>query len=71
MAQGQARPRAVNRRPRRWILIGMLIGAGVLLLVVANAHLVYVAMVSQPACVPHPTATDGAAGTFRAAKPAC
>lgn len=49
-----------------WIAVGI----GLLLFVVANIHLVYVAVTSQPACVPHlKDAAEGAG--FRAAKSAC
>lgn len=41
-----------------------------LLVVAANAHLVYVAVKSQPECVPHEKAMGDANG-FRAAKSAC
>jgi hypothetical protein len=61
-------PRA---RQLNWRLISLLIaGGGVALLVAANAHLVYVALVSQPDCVPHVKST-GDDGTFRAARSAC
>lgn len=54
-----------------WRLISVLIvTAGVLLFVGANAHLVYVALGSQPECVPHEKTADGA-GTYRAARSAC
>ena len=49
-----------------WIAVGL----GLLVFVAANIHLVYVAVTSQPACVPH--LKDAAEGTgFRAAKSAC
>ena len=38
--------------------------------VAANAHLVYVAIASQPDCVPH-SKTAGEDGSFRAARSAC
>lgn len=44
--------------------------AFVLLLAAANAHLVYVAFVSQPDCVPHLKDT-GESGTYRAAGSSC
>jgi hypothetical protein len=53
--------------------VKLLIGLGVLLLVVANAHLLYVAMISQPDCVDHVRggqATDRSTG-FSAAKSSC
>jgi hypothetical protein len=47
-----------------------IVTACIVLVAVANAHLVYVAVASQPGCVPH--AKDGGEpGTFKAAKPAC
>ena len=42
----------------------------VMLLILANAHLVYVAVGSQPACVPH-AKSAGEAGMLRAARPVC
>lgn len=55
----------------RWRRIGLILaGAGILLLIAANAHLVYVAIETQPACVPH-AKSPGADGNYRAARPAC
>jgi hypothetical protein len=61
-------------RPRAlWLLVG----AGLLLVAGANAHLVYVALTSQPACVAHVRAGDvthlrpGEAGGLSAARSAC
>jgi hypothetical protein len=52
--------------------IGLIVAAGLLLLVGANAHLIYVAVTSQPDCVAHLRQGDGAPiGSFRAAKSAC
>jgi hypothetical protein len=42
----------------------------IILLIGANAHLVYVAVVSHPGCVPHADET-GENGRFKAAEPAC
>lgn len=53
---------------RRAVLL--LVGAGVLLLVAANVHLVHVALSTQPDCVPH-LKSPGSEGTFRAARSAC
>jgi hypothetical protein len=44
--------------------------AGLLLVAAANAHLVYVAVSSQPECVPH-LKEAGTSGSYRAAKSAC
>lgn len=54
---------------RRAVWLALLV-AGIALVAFANAHLVYVAIGSQPDCVPH-AKTAGEAGTFRAARPAC
>jgi hypothetical protein len=53
-------------------LVAWLLAAAVLLLVAgANAHLVYVAVASQPECVAHLKEAGTRAGEYRAAKPAC
>lgn len=60
-------------QPRRRAVIWLVAGGGILLFGAANAHLVYVAMRSQPDCVGH--VRPGQAGTeearFSAAKSAC
>lgn len=43
-----AKPAKLNRRQ-----IGILITAAVILIIAANVHLLYVAVSSQPDCVPH------------------
>lgn len=54
-----------------WRLVSLTIAAvGIAVLVGANAHLVYVALQSQPDCVPHAKgAHEGE--MFRAARSAC
>jgi hypothetical protein len=54
---------------RTW-LAWLLVPAGLLLFAGANAHLVYVAMESQPDCVVHAKVAGGGHG-YRAAKSAC
>lgn len=61
---------AVRRRNWR-LLAGFIAGAVVLLLVAANAHLVYVAVASQPDCVAHIKTPGQDGASFRAARPAC
>ena len=56
-----------RRRKSAWML---LVPAGLLLVAGANAHLVYVAVTSQPDCVPH-LKEAGTSGSYRAAKSAC
>ncbi len=55
---------------RRWRSAWLLVPAGLLLVAAANAHLVYVAVTSQPDCVPH-LKEAGTGGSYRAAKSAC
>jgi len=61
--------RRVRTRPLLWAAIG----AGVLLLLIANSHLVYMAIVSQPECVAHLRQGEGdpAQGKFSAARSSC
>lgn len=56
----------------RWAA-GLLVTAGLLLVAGAHAHLVYVAVTSQPDCVAHVRRGDAAAqsGALSAAKSAC
>ncbi len=65
---------ATVRKPgSRWparIPIWTLVSGGLLLLVAANVHLVYVAVTSQPDCVAHAKVAGGDGG-YRAARPAC
>jgi hypothetical protein len=63
---------AVGPRKRKaavWIWLA--VGGGVAALLAANAHLIYVATASQPACVSHLRDTGDAPGQFRAAKSSC
>ncbi len=50
-----------------WILTG----AGLLLIIIANVHLVYVSVTSQPSCVDHLKKESPVERTYRAAKPSC
>lgn len=69
---GLATVPAPRGRRVNWKLTAITIAvASVVLLVGANAHLVYVALQSQPDCVPHAKAPDGSGEMFRAAKSAC
>ena len=60
-------------KPKTAIWLG--VAALVVLVLGANAHLVYVAVKSQPDCVAHQkpgaSAGAGAGGTFSAAKSSC
>jgi hypothetical protein len=60
----------VAKNRRRWTPAWLLVPAGLLFVAAANAHLVYVAVTSQPDCVPH-LKEAGTDGSYRAAKSAC
>jgi hypothetical protein len=63
---------AVNPRRRKTpVWIWLLVGCGVAGLLAANAHLVYVAFTSQPACVSHLREAGDTPGQFRAARSSC
>jgi hypothetical protein len=59
------------RRVRTRTVVGLSLLAALLLLAGANAHLVYVAVTSQPDCVDHVRLGDAEKGSFRAAKSSC
>ena len=54
-------------------ITGLLVAGGLILLVAANWHLVYVAIASAPDCVAHVRPGQGSAesGMFSAAKSSC
>ncbi|MFD1326379.1 hypothetical protein [Mycoplana ramosa] len=56
-------------RPRTWVLLAA--GAGLSLLALANAHMIYVAVVSEPDCVAHLKSESVTPGEYRAAGSAC
>ena len=61
----------MTRRTTRWT-IGLLVAGGLLLVAGANAHLVYVAVTSQPDCLQHVrSGGDARPGQFSVAKSAC
>ena len=64
---------AATRPIRTKVVVWSAIGAGLLLLLIANSHLVYVAFVSQPECVAHVRQGEGAPeqGKFSAARSSC
>lgn len=64
---------AATRQFRTKTIIWLAIGAGLLLLLIANSHLVYIAITSQPDCVAHVRQGEGSAkdGRFSAARSSC
>ena len=64
---------AATRPIRTKTVVWAAIGVGLLLLLVANSHLVYVAIMSQPECVAHVRQGEGSAkdGRFSAARSSC
>jgi len=67
MSADAAEPAVRRRTP---LVVILVIVAGLALLLGANAHLVYVAFTSQPACVPHLKAGHSEDG-YSAARSAC
>lgn len=55
------------RKKHVWLLAGIALGV----VIVANAHLVYVAVTTQPDCVPHHTQKSEDGTHYRSAKSAC
>ena len=64
---------AATRPTRTRTILWLAIGAGLLLVLIANSHLVYMAVVSQPDCVAHVRQGEGSAkdGKFSAARSSC
>lgn len=62
-------PPVASSKTKYW----MILWAGLLIVVIANLHLVYVAVSSQPECVAHVRAdvAPAAKGSFAAAKSSC
>ena len=62
-----------SRHVRTKAVLWGAIGAALLLLLIANSHLVYMAFVSQPECVAHVRQGEGSAkdGKFSAARSSC
>ncbi|WP_281978968.1 hypothetical protein [Pseudorhizobium flavum] len=50
-----------------WTLVGIV----TVIFIAANAHLVYIAVASDPGCVTHLKTAGSAEGQYRAAKSAC
>jgi hypothetical protein len=64
---------AATRQIRTRTVLWLAVGAALLLLLIANSHLVYVAVMSQPECVAHVRQGEGSAkdGKFSAARSSC
>jgi len=58
---------------RTKVAVSLFVGFALLLLLIANGHLIYVATTSQPACVAHVQQGEGIArpGRYSAAQSAC
>lgn len=68
MTTATAIPSGRKQKAAIWLAVV----AGVALVIGANAHLVYVAVTSQPDCIAHRgLGESGDAGTFSAAESAC
>ena len=62
--------RAAERKVKATVIV-LLIGAAAAAFLAANVHLVYVAVHSEPDCVPHLENKADREGQFRAAAPSC
>lgn len=64
---------AAVKQSRTKTILWLAVGAGLLLVLIANSHLVYMAVVSQPDCVTHVRQGEGSAkdGRFSAARSSC
>lgn len=64
---------AAAKQSRTRTILWLAVGAGLLLVLIANSHLVYMAVVSQPDCVTHVRQGEGSAkdGRFSAARSSC
>jgi len=64
---------SIKRGLTNKVTIWLVVAAGLLLIVGANMHLVYVAVTSQPECVAHlaPGESGEQRGSFSAAESAC
>jgi hypothetical protein len=64
---------ATAKQSRTRTILWLAVGAGLLLVLIANSHLVYMAAMSQPDCVAHVRQGEGSAkdGRFSAARSSC
>ena len=64
---------ATAKQSRTRTILWLAVGAGLLLVLIANSHLVYMAVMSQPDCVAHVRQGEGSAkdGRFSAARSSC
>ena len=64
---------AATRQIRTRTVLWLAVGAALLLVLIANSHLVYLAVMSQPECVAHVRQGEGSAkdGKFSAARSSC
>ena len=61
------------KRTRGKVAVAVLVAAGVAGFIAANAHFIYVSVMSQPDCMEHAKEPDsgGSATVYRAAKSSC
>lgn len=69
MSEAGAAMKYIKPKSALWVLVG----TGLLLVLIANSHLVYVAVTSQPECVAHLREGESSTkpGQFRAASSSC
>jgi hypothetical protein len=59
----------ITARPK--LLVSLAVASGLAVVILANVHLVYVAIQSRPDCVGHLKIKSQQLGTYRAADSAC
>lgn len=64
------RDRSIKRMPRVGLFFLLVVG-GLVLFLLGNAHLLYVALDSEPACIGHVKVGQQQAGAFAAAQSSC
>lgn len=60
-----------HTRSKPMLIIAVAVAVGIVGFLGANLHLAYVAMTTQPDCVPHAKAPVSTPGVYRAAKSSC
>ncbi|WP_373090117.1 hypothetical protein [Sneathiella sp.] len=60
-----------KERNKQVVLVWVLVSVGIVAFLSANAHLVYVAVTSEPDCVYVKSETHGVEKTYKPAKPSC
>lgn len=73
MTTAAGQPPRLGRASRGRVAVLAMVALGIAGLLGANAHLVYVSLISQPDCVPHAkvSASDASGTLYQAARSSC